>query len=155
MRFSNFPLARKLMIGFGAVLGLVAASSVFTVVQVREVAEVERLNAVSDTALDLLDQVQGDIAGARADVHKLLLTGAGADRANAQGNMDELKRDLASTKEVLGKDAPQFLPDLADYQSKLDSYLDARVNPELRLASEAGTRPQAVTMVTSGKARPT
>ena len=38
----------------------------FPVVEVRQLAEIERLD--SDEALDFLDQVEGDLVGARVDV---------------------------------------------------------------------------------------
>ena len=154
MRFSNFPISRKLAVGFGAIVGVVAVSSVFIVGQVRTVAEIERVNSVSDAAQDSLDQVRSDLGEARAYVHRLVMTGQPADKASAQGNLDELKHDIADVKAILVKDAPQFLPDLADYQAKLDSYIQARLGPATDLAADPATRPQAVALVTSGDGTP-
>ena len=52
MTFKDLSLARKLAFGFGAVLAVVATSSVFIYLKVGQVAEIERINDTSGTALN-------------------------------------------------------------------------------------------------------
>ena len=89
MKFGNFRLARKLSIGFGAVLALVAASSTFVYSKVEKVVEIERVNSVSSDAIDDLDRARGDIEAVRANMRKFVLTGKDLDKTKTLANIAE------------------------------------------------------------------
>ena len=142
MKFSNFPVSRKLAAGFGAVLAVVAISAAVTVTQIRQVAEIERVNSVSNDAQDELDQARGDLEAARGAVRKLTLTGAPQDKAKAETNMAGMRDHLGRVRDVLAKDSPAFLPDLKNYEAKIDAYVKNALDPEISLSADAATRPQ-------------
>ena len=90
MRFNDLRLSKKLSFGFGAVLMVVAGSSSFLVFKVIESKEIQRLNSVSDNAVDLIDQSNADLANANAAIRSFILTGADSDDAAFQANRAEL-----------------------------------------------------------------
>ena len=154
MQFSNFPISRKLTVGFGAVLAVVAISCVVTVTQVSQVAETERVNSVSNDAQDELDQARGDLEAGRAAVRKLALTGAPQDKAKAETNLASMHDHFDHIRQILTKDQPAFLPDLKDYETKVDAYLKNALDPEIALSADTATRSQAVAMVASAASAP-
>ena len=154
MKFSNLPISRKLAAGFGTVLAVIAISSIVTVTQVRQVAEIERVNSVSSNAQDDFDQARGDLEAARAAVRKLTLTGASQDKAKAETNLASMRDRFARVRDVLSKDNPAFLPDLTDYEAKINAYVKNALDPEISLSVDAATRPQATAMVASAASGP-
>ena len=149
MNFRNLYIAKKLAIGFGVVLTIVAASSTIIFVESRKAEEIERLNSVADAAVDDLDKAGGDLNGVRASVFKLIATGAAADKAGIASNLDGLAKDLGLTRQILAKESPDLLPDLDAYQNAVDVYIRSSVNIEADLAVNPSTRSQAVAMLGS------
>ena len=149
MRFRNLSLARKLAVGFGAVLAIVAASATVTVIDVRRVAEIERLNAVAGAAIDSIDQVSGGLNGARANAARFVTTGDEDDQSKAQAGVTDLNTSLATVKDICEKDARHLLPVVADYRDKLDVLTQKFIYPELELAASPDTRAQAAAMMAS------
>jgi methyl-accepting chemotaxis protein len=154
MKFANLRVSQKLAIGFGSVMAILVASFSFTFVVTRQVAEVERLNSVSDAAVDFIDQVWGDMNGARAAVRKLILTGDAVDKTAMVESLAEFERDFDAAKDLLAKDGPQFLPDMADVRSKADALIEKILNPESILSLDPQTRGQAEAMLKASASRP-
>ena len=147
MTFRDLKISKKLFVGFGAVLIVIAGSSALTFYEVVGTREIQRLNSVSDNAVDLIDQANADLQGARAAIRSFMLTGAADDDTAFQDNMAELTKDLTVVKDILAKDAPQLVSDLVEYQNKVSSYIaDGPVLQE-KLARDPATRPQAVSKV--------
>lgn len=71
----NFRVGRKLAIGFGAVVSIIVASSTFMYIQTKGVYETERLNSVSDDAVDSVDKTWGDLSRAQSMARKIAVTG--------------------------------------------------------------------------------
>ena len=152
MNFNNLHLAKKLGIGFGVVLTIVAASSVIVFVEAQKVGEIERLNSDSDNAVDFIDQAWGDLNNVRASLYKLTETNAATDKAGITSALDEMTKDLKSAKDILAKDGPELLPYLDTYQSAIDAYVQNVVTAETALASDPSKHSQAVTMLSSDAA---
>ncbi len=149
MNMNNLRVAKKLSIGFGAVLAVVAASSSFVCYKVAQTSEIERINSASDDAVDKLDQAYGDLASARDKIKSYVLTGTASDKAGVQTWFDKGSRDLQDSKTIVAKEAPQLLPDLNEFQDKVENYMQKISRPEIDLAAEPSTRSQAVAMMTS------
>ncbi len=154
MRFTDFRLAVKLAVGFGSLLAITAASSTFIFVQTNRLAEIERVNSVSDDVVDHVDQLIADANGASAAVRKLLITGAPADKHVFDAEMAEWKNDYDFIKAALDKDGPQLLPELEAYRSAVVSESDELLKPEVALASDPATRAQAVALLLKPGAQP-
>ncbi len=149
LQFRDFPLARKLAIGFGVVLTIVALSSVFIFVQTQRVAEIERLNSTSDDAVDLTDQMMTDMAAASAGADRFGVFGNDKDKARTASSLDETRKDAASIRAILVKDAPELLPALDAAQAAIDRFVKTGIDPVTELASDPAKRPQAMTMLGS------
>ena len=149
MQFRNFPLARKLAIGFGVVLTIVTISSVFIFVQIQRVAEIERLNSTSDDAVDLIDQILADIHGASAAVSRYVLTNKEPDKSKFSSNIEEMLKDITSVKKIIMKDNPDLLPLLDVYQNSVDHYIKDEMDAIIELASDPNKRQQALTILSS------
>ncbi len=154
MAFKNVRLAGKLSVGFGTVLAVIALSSAFTLTEVRHVAEIERVNATSDAAVDEIDQAWGSVARAQAAVRKYVLTGAAVDKNAVGVAITEVHRHLGEARKVLVADGPEFVADLDAYGTKVDAYLNEALLVETQLASDPATRPKAVEMVSSNATGP-
>jgi methyl-accepting chemotaxis protein len=154
MRFVNLPLSYKLIIGFGLVLFVTTAVSIFTLMTTRRIAEVERLNSASDAAVDLIDQAWGDINGVRGAVRKFVISHEAGDKAAMAENLAEFGRDIDAAEHILAKDGQQFLPSLADMRSKADTLVEKLLKPEMELAADEQTRSQAEAMVKSPASSP-
>ncbi len=148
MNFRDLALARKLAVGFGAVMTVVAVSSAFIFVETRRVVEIERLNSASDFVINLIDQARGDLNGLRAETRKFVLTGKEADKSKASSYDDAFKKDIDSLAGMMAKEAPQLVVYLADYRAKAGTYIAKAIEPELSLASNPSTRSEAQAMVT-------
>ena len=146
MQFRNFPLARKLAIGFGVVLVIVAVSSVFIFVQTQKVAEIERLNSTSDDAVDLVDQVRGGLNAANAALNRFVSTNRESDRANITINLDAMHKNVMSLQSILAKDDADHLPLLDAFQTNVERYIKAQIEPVEESASDPAKRPQAQAM---------
>ena len=146
--FKNIRLAGKLLLGFGAVLTVVALSSAFTIFELWHVADVERLNAAASTAADEMDQSWGSLAKAQAAVRKYALTGANDDKSKVESAVTDFHQHLAETRKVL-VNKPEFVALVDDYAAKAEAYLNEVVQTEARLAADPATRPKAVEMISA------
>ena len=149
MQFQNLYLAKKLAIGFGGVLIIVAACSVVVSVEAQKTVEIERLNSVSDDAVDFIDQAWGDLNGVRASLYKMTETNTATDKAGVASNLDEMTKDLKSARDILAKDGPELLPVLDAYRSAIDAYVQNVVTVGTTLASDPSRHSQAVAMLNS------
>jgi methyl-accepting chemotaxis protein len=144
-------MSKKLGLGFGIVMLVVAASSLFLFHNTRSLANLERLNAVSDDVLDHTDRMVGDLAAARADVRRFAVTGNDADRVKMAADIASFNEDKRAAMDILTKDGPELAPALVTYQQAVDQWITEGVDPEARLAASPATRPQALEMVGSDK----
>ena len=147
--FKNIRLAGKLLLGFGAVLMVVALSSAFTLFELWHVADVERLNAAASTAADEMDQSWGSLAKAQAAVGRYALTGASDDKSKIESAVTDFHQHLAEARKVLMTARPEFVALVDDYGAKVEAYLTEVVQAEARLASDPATRPKAVEMISA------
>ena len=148
MRLANVSIAKKLVIGFGSVLSVVALSSTFVVVEVKQTKEIERLNDASDRVLDQVDRSRADLSEARASIRKYVLTGSAADKAAYNASLVQHSKDLEEARSIVAIEAPDILPLVDEYKSRFAEFLNF-VNKEAALASDPSTRQQAVDMVTN------
>ena len=151
MGFKDLRLSRKLGIGFGVVMLVVAASSAFQFQQMRTLTEHERLNAVSDEVLDRTDRMTGDLAAARADLRKFVMTGNPADKAKILADTDHFAEDEQTASALLNKDGPELLGSLKAYQDTVNTWRAGTLDVLVGLASDPATRPQAVELVGADK----
>ncbi len=147
-------LLHKLVLGFGAMVLIVAASSIFVYWQTVRLAEIERMNAVSDQITDSIDRLKGDLASARASLRKEVLTGAASDQTQFTGNFEAFKSHLAGLEGMLEKNGSAFLPDLAAFQHAAADYAERSLFVEARLAGSPATRPQAMALVATNVSAP-
>ncbi|MCW6508979.1 methyl-accepting chemotaxis protein [Lichenifustis flavocetrariae] len=149
MTFKDLPLARKLGFGFGAVLVVVATSSAFVYLKIGQVAEIERVNDTSGTALNDLDLAWGNLNAARTNLRRFVMTGNAADKPKIIASVEALEQRLQHAKDIVVKDAPALLPDLVDYQDKIDVYIHKAVLPQAELASDTSARAQVAATLSS------
>ena len=123
---------------------IVAISSVFIFVQTQKVAEIERLNSASDDAVDLIDQVSGDLNGASAALNRFVSTNKDSDKAKISSNLEEMHKDLTSARSLIVKDGAEFLPLLDVFQSNVDRLIKGEIDAIAELASDPGKRQQAL-----------
>jgi methyl-accepting chemotaxis protein len=151
MNFKNLKISKKLGLGFGAVMLVVAVSSAFLFIQTRNLAEIERMNSASDEVMDRTDRMVGDLAATRADLRKFVITGADADKAAVATDMARVADDIDGASKILVKDGPQLMPTLNAYQNQIDKWSHDILDVEVSLASSPATRAQAVDMVAQNK----
>ena len=149
MQFRNFPLARKLAIGFGVVLAIVAVSSAFIFVQTQKVAEIERLNSTSDDAVDLIDQVSAEFSAANASLNRFVVSSKEADKEKISKNIENIYKNIDSIKTMLVKDNPENVSLLTTFHGNVERYVSTEINVTLDLASDPAKRQQAITMLGS------
>ncbi len=149
MQFRNFPLARKLAIGFGVVLAIVAFSSVLVFVQTRKVAEIERLNSTSDDAVDTLDQISSEFNGANVALSRFAFKGKEVDKDTISKSIESIYKDIESVRAILIKDNPENVSLLNAYQVNFEGYAKSQIDPTVELASDPGKRQQALSAMSS------
>ena len=149
MKLRNLPVAAKLCIGFGATLLVVSASSLYLAADIRSLSATERLNSISDDIIDHVDRAIGEMTAARADVRKYIITADPGDRTKVATDIATLSQHLLVLNDLLDKNGPQFLPDLAAYRSAVDAYVQKAIDVQLSLAADPSTRPQAIAIMTS------
>ena len=152
--FKNLKVAKKLAIGFGAVVLVVVISAVTLHVQTASLGEIERLNSVSDDAVDDIDKLKGDLTGAQSAARKTVLTGAESDRGAFDDAVAAHAADLAAVRTILAKDAPGLLPQLEAYEKTSGAYVSTYLGQQMRLAAAAATRAQAMDLQTSDSSKP-
>lgn len=152
---NNFKVSRKLAIGFGSVVAVIVASSTTLYLETRSLHETERLNSVSDAAVDDVDKAGGDLSRAQSAVRKMVATGSDGDRASLDRAVAAHHADLAQARAILAKDAPDLLPRLDAYEKTSVAYIADVLDAEARLAASATTRPQALEMVVSAASKAT
>ena len=149
MMLNNLRVVKKLGIGFGAVVAVIVASYSTLYMRTQSLYEIERLNSISDEAVDDVDKARGDIARAQAAVRKLVVTGAEADRASFDKAVADGRADRGALRKILTAEAPQLLPQLDAYEKVRADYVGSYLDEEARLASSPATRPQALEMLAS------
>ncbi len=154
MKFSDLSVTRKLGIGFGTVVAAIVVTSSVIYVETRSLVEVERLNDASDDAVDGLDRAKADVAHLQSLVRKLVLTGAGADRAKIDKESKAFSVDIGAVRAILAKNAPDVLPKLDAYDKAATFYIGTTLANETRLASSPDTRAQAVEIEATGEGQP-
>ncbi len=101
MKFSNFRIAQKLLLAFGAIILVITISSVVLYSQIRGLVRGQSTElGVAKTAVDWLDQAgMRTVASATAAVRKFILTALDADKAGCcQGPWPTEATDLASIR---------------------------------------------------------
>ena len=151
MKFSDFSVAKKLGIGFGAVVVVIVAGFSVIYVETRSLAEVERLNSTSDDAVDDLDKAKADVSHVQSLVRKLMLTRSAADRAKIDKESKAYSVDIGAVRAILAKDAPDLLPKLDAYEKAATLYVGTTLANEARLASSPDTRAQAMEIEATGQ----
>ena len=126
MAFTNLKIAKKLTVGFGAILAIVGASSAISITKLQQLTEIEHQNSDTGDALESVQSARGDLEAARSAVRKYVLTGAAADNAVREAGETELAKDLARIETILAKDNPSLLPALSGYQEKVTAYFGKR-----------------------------
>ena len=154
MKFNNLRLGVKLAIGFGSVLAIVTASSVFLYIQTSRLAEIERVNAISSDAIDHLDRVSDNLNSARSNSRKFVLTGAPVDQAKVESDIAKWRKNTAALRTILSADGPQFIADVDAYTSAGETFLDKALAVQGALAADPATRPQAIASVSSNATAP-
>ena len=148
MSYKNLPIYKKLALGFGAVLLVVAISSALVMYKVRDIAEIERINSVSDDAVDRLDLVRVDLQGAKAAALKFVLTGAEADRSKTGSFLSDMSRDLTAASTILEKENRALFGELQTLQKVLGENEEI-IRRQETLAAAKETRQQAVDLASA------
>ena len=146
---NSLRLSRKLAIGFGSLLLIIAISSALSIQATMRLSTVERLNSESDDAQDDLDLANGDFAAARAAVLRLVVTGVASDKDAYVNARTSFGDNMAALRKILTEDAPDLLSGLDTYQTGATQYLDTYLDKVAGLAMSPGTRSQAMEMVAS------
>ncbi len=146
MRFANLKLSMKLAVGFGSLLAIVFVSLTYIYMQTVALAEIERLNSVSDEATDRVDLMLAHVSEARADIRRLILTGDPADKATVEKDLEAWKTEFTALRAILEKDATSILPDLNNYKGSFDAVINDFIKPEITLSLDPATRPQAIAL---------
>ena len=146
----NFRISKKLAIGFGAVVGVIVLSSTAIYVEMQSLAELERVNSVSDDAVDNLDKAKGDVSRVQSLVRKLVMTGAESDHAKIDKELKAYTVDIGAVRAILAKEEPGLLPKLDAYDKAVTAYTGATLANEVQLASSPATRAQAMDLEASG-----
>ncbi len=145
----NLKVGKKLAIGFGAVVLLIVASATFLRFQASELYEIEHINSVSNSAIDYIDRVKGDVVAAQSVSRRIILSGADSDRIAFDNAMAAYAADLAAARAIIAKDGPQYVATLDNYEKAAAAYITNYPAEQVRLASSPETRQQAAEMVTS------
>ncbi|WP_158745350.1 methyl-accepting chemotaxis protein [Acidisphaera sp. L21] len=143
----NLRLAKKLAIGFGAVLVVTAASSGFLFTQITSLATVETINSSSDNAELVVQRMNGDIASTRAAVLKFILTNDPVDEKATSANLKKFDDDAAELRGTLTQDIPELLPSLVAVEAAVKRWADTAVTAELQFASDPTTVLDAIAVV--------
>ena len=154
MKLTNLSVAKKLAMGFGAVIVIIGLSSCFVYVKMTELHEIQRLDAVSNLAVDRINRLKSDVARAQSLVRKLVITGKDSDRTKFEKEMAAYATDLAATRAILTQDAARLLPRLDAYDKAVSAYAKGSFDDEVRLSSSPETRAQALEMEASGGNQP-
>ena len=152
--FRNFRVGKKLAIGFGAVIVVIVGTAVTLYVQTRSLYDIERLNSLSDTAIDGIDKIKGDLISAQSAARKLVMTGAERDHDGFDDAVAAHVADLSAVRTILAKNAPDLLPQLETYEKTAAIYTNSYLGQQVRLASSAATRAQAMDLQTSDASKP-
>ncbi len=149
MRFRDLAIAKKLAIGFGVVLCIVAMSSALIALEIRHVVEIERVNSASASTIDDIDQVWSSLNGVRYGLSRFVVTADDDDKSKAQSGLTDLNTTLSEAKDTLSKEKPDLIGDVSTFQDRIDILTRKFVIPELDLASHPATRQQALAMMAS------
>ena len=150
--FDNLRIAQKLLLAFGAIVLVIVVGSVVLYTQIKWLSEVDRLNAASDEAEDLIDRGRAEFALELGAVRRFLLTGTDADKATVSKASADHAADLARVRTLLATNSPEFLPDVDAYQTAAAAYETKYLDEEIRLASSPTGRPEAVAIISSAGA---
>ncbi len=154
MNFNDLRVAKKLALGFGAVVAIIVLSSGLLFYQSRSLADIERLNSSASEAISHIDLFDRDFAFIQSAVRKFVLTGQENDKDDYTAASAEHAGNVAAVRRILSQDAREFLPELDAYENAFTNYTDKVFSEEVKLASTAGTRPEAVTMVSGSASAP-
>ncbi len=145
----NLRLYQKLVIGFGAVLLIVALSSALSVRTTIHVMETERLNSVSDDAQDDLDLADAALTAVRLFAVRCIVTATDGDKQAYVASKKTFDERLNAVAAILSKDAPNLMPALDAYRVAASRFTTEYLDQTVRLAASPDTRPEAVEMAKS------
>ncbi|MGC1302583.1 MAG: methyl-accepting chemotaxis protein, partial [Caulobacteraceae bacterium] len=132
------------MIGFGAVLAVVAITSCLIFMRVTQLAETERLDQVSSGAIDLLDQLNWHQEALKASTRKFMMTGMDSERAKVDSDIAMIGKDISGLRLTLTGDAPQFLPILDRYAVVSNNYTHKLSGTVASMAADPSLRLKAL-----------
>ena len=147
MTLKNVRLARKLALGFGTVLTVVALSSTLMFYQSIRLAEIERLNSISERALDRLDQLDGELNGARASGIKFVFTKSAGDKAGFEDQLSKFFSAGATLRAMLLNEGAELRPEFDAFEKAAKDYLDNILIKEVTLASSPQTEGEATSLI--------
>ena len=154
MNFRDFRVGTKLAIGFSAVVGVIVMSSSTIYLETKALIQVERINSISSDALEKLIETKADVARIQSLARKFVMTGSEADHAKISIENTKYTIDSGEVHEILAKNAPNLLPKIDVYNQAASFYIDTILSKEIRLASSAETRAQALEIESSGEGQP-
>ncbi|GBR08097.1 HAMP domain-containing protein [Asaia siamensis] len=147
--FSDLTVYRKLAVGFGSILVILAISSGFIFQKSREVASITRMNAVSDLTIDLLDQADAALTRLPGSLSRYLITHRPEDSTAIQDDETQIMQKAAQLRAILGKEKPESLGQIDAYIQIAKRYIDEAAIPQARLAANPARQADAMASIIS------
>ncbi len=138
--------------GFAAVVSIVAVMCGILLLVTLRLADVERLNSNSTSAVDALDKARGDVYGEQAKVRAFMLTQAATDSDAVAHKRAVFEKDLASARKLTA-DEPRLVGLIDAMKAAHDAWRTDAADPELRFAATPATLPEALKVANSPVSR--
>ncbi|NVN04358.1 hypothetical protein HW509_01955 [Asaia spathodeae] len=134
--FSDLTVYRKLAVGFGGILVILAISSAVIFQKSREIARITHMNAVSDLTIDLLDQADAALTRLPGSLSRYLATHRPEDGRAIQDDEARVLQKSAQLRAILGKEKPESLSQIDAYTQMSKRYIDGAATPQAQLAAD-------------------
>jgi methyl-accepting chemotaxis protein len=152
LAFHDLDITRKLGAGYAIIIAVVLLSAGFVVAQTRTMAEMERINASSDHAIERLDRVRFDVESARASVRSYIIGGLLFDRDSTLAELRYSEMNGAESRAIIASDGPQLLPAFDAYVAATRAY-DAQSTLLYLHLQMTGHRDTAMAMIAAHQDR--
>ncbi|MHB8285969.1 MAG: CHASE3 domain-containing protein, partial [Caulobacteraceae bacterium] len=152
MKLSDLQISKKMMGGFALIVAVVTIMCTVLFVTTLHLAGAEKLNEVSDAAVDSLDRARGDVYAEQAKVRAYMITRSAADRDASDVRRKAFDKNLAAARSS-SEAEPHILSLIDDVKAAHEAWRADAADPELRLAGDVSTLPQALAIAQSGTSR--
>ncbi|GBR13361.1 methyl-accepting chemotaxis protein [Asaia spathodeae] len=147
--FSDLTVYRKLAVGFGGILVILAISSAVIFQKSREIARITHMNAVSDLTIDLLDQADAALTRLPGSLSRYLATHRPEDGRAIQDDEARVLQKAAQLRAILGKEKPESLSQIDAYTQMSKRYIDEAATPQAQLAADPARQAEAIASIIS------